>query len=524
MSEPSYVATAGGEARIWVAGSGGPVLVLGGLVAAASSRADALARIGGATFVVVELPGFGQSVDGTPRPTVESSAHFVTAVREALGLETAPILAFDGASAISAVLIGRNAIAADRVGVVDAALVEQWRAGTAGDTAGNVDSSLARHGTPRSDGLHLSELWSFLRDRALLSGARVSPSGGELPPVAELEAGFLSAIEDPEGYWALWSECIGSGREPLGQRLADSAGIESWIRSAVEPRAWTKPEGGATSRMYVQTPRGRVHCRVRRGGERTVFALASAPGSTEPLTPLLDRLGERFTVIAPDYLGNGLSDKPESGIDIHWIASSILELADALGVDAFDLWGTHTGALVALEISLMAPDRVGRAVLEAPILLGAAETEQILAHYFHDITETDWGDHVLRAWNLRRDMFLFWPWFTRSRATGRTIGVPDVRTLHRWTVGLLQSGRTYPLTYRAAFEYPTAARLPGMTVPSLICAGPADMLAAGLEGAGRLTPGSTVQATAATIWYPGQSADAIDATLALYERFLEGEQ
>ena len=43
-----------------------------------------------------------------------------------------------------------------------------------------------------------------------------------------------------------------------------------------------------------------------------------------------------------------------------WRATRV-QLADRLGLARFDLWGTHTGALVALELALSAPDRVGRA-------------------------------------------------------------------------------------------------------------------------------------------------------------------
>jgi pimeloyl-ACP methyl ester carboxylesterase len=513
MSEPRYISCDLGEARIWTAGVGRPVIVLGGLTTATSTRVQALAMAGGGTFVGLELPGFGASEGGTGRPTVESSADFVIAVRAALNAESAPILAFDGAATVASTLVARGAIQAQRVGLVDTDVIEQWRADT------EADPVHAR--VLRSDGLHLIELWTFLRDRALLRGKKVSREGPPLPGVAELEAAFLAAIEDFKGYWTLWDACIRVERELLGTKLHSPVAVAAWLEGFEASDDWTVPVSVPTRRTYVRTPRGRMHCRVRWGGERTVFAFASAPGSAEPLTPLLDRLGKYATVIAPDYLGNGDSDKPDREVDIRWTAESMLELADVLDIPQFDLWGTHTGALVALEIALLAPDRVGKVVLEAPILLSNEETSDITANYFHDIAGTDWGDHVLRAWNLRRDMFMFWPWFTRNRATSRAIGVPDNETLHRWTVGLLKSGRTYSYTYRAAFLYPTAERLLDLTVPSLICAGPADMLADGLESAGRLTPGSLTQMTPATIWYPSQCPHAVDVTLSLYEQFLE---
>ena len=190
----------------------------------------------------------------------------------------------------------------------------------------------------------------------------------------------------------------------------------------------------------------------------------------------------------------------------------------------FDLWGTHTGALIALELALLAPERVGRAVLEAPPLLAADFSQDILANYLPPLTPDPWGLHVQQAWNMRRDMFLFWPWYRQRRDAVRPLGLPDDATLHDWTVGLLKSGRTYDLSYRAAFEYATAQRLPLLRRPALICAGPADMLADGLARARGIAPAQVrVAATPATVWYPNQAPGTIDATVAMYERFLAGE-
>ena len=72
--------------------------------------------------------------------------------------------------------------------------------------------------------------------------------------------------------------------------------------------------------------------------------------------------------------------------------------------------------------------------------------------------------------------------------------------LHDWTVGLLQSGRTYDRSYRAAFEYPTRARLPGLQRPALITAGPSDMLVDALrEAAGLCGPQVEIAPTPATL-------------------------
>jgi pimeloyl-ACP methyl ester carboxylesterase len=209
-------------------------------------------------------------------------------------------------------------------------------------------------------------------------------------------------------------------------------------------------------------------------------------------------------------------------VDIAGLSRDVLALADALDLPRFDLWGTHTGALIALETALLAPDRVGRAILEGPPLLPPALNSDILQHYFPPLEPHPWGLHLQQAWNMRRDMFLFWPWYCAERSAARPLGIPDAAFLHDWTIGLLQSGSSYSRSYRAAFEYDTRARLPHLACPSLVCAGEADMLAGSLAIVRDMAlPRVTVMQTPATVWYPKQAAEAVGATIATYRRFLD---
>ena len=251
----------------------------------------------------------------------------------------------------------------------------------------------------------------------------------------------------------------------------------------------------------------------------------SAPGSSAPLSGLIEGLAADHQVIAPDYLGNGDSAKPQRKTDIALLARDALQLADGSALQRFDLWGTHTGALIALEVALLAPDRVGRAVLEAPPLLPADFSQDILANYLPPLIPDKWGLHVQQAWNMRRDMFLFWPWYRQQRDAVRPLGLPDDATLHDWTVGLLKSGRTYDLSYRAAFEYDTAA------APSAADAPGADLCRPRRHAGGRARarPRDRARAgargtTPATVWYPNQAPGTIDATVAMYERFIAEER
>jgi pimeloyl-ACP methyl ester carboxylesterase len=500
-ARPHYLNTAFGQLRIWRAGAGRLVLVLPGLIRAASVvAADLAARAPDLAFAVIEAPGVGGSA-GVPAP--DAAAAMAAAVA-ALGGGGAPVLAFDLAAGLTTDL-------ATPVILVDA------------DAAGPAPPDLA----PRADGAHLTALFAHLRNAHVLDRQQqhAARNGPPLPDAAALNATVVAAAVRPQAFAALWAHCLAGRPAAQAERASDldAALLRASALAVVAPAsiAQPPPPHAAIWCDDVETPRGRMHLRRAGQGGVPLIALASAPGSTAPLAPVLTALAADRMVAAPDYLGNGASDKPEGPVDIALLAADMLALADALGFARFDLWGTHTGALVALEISILAPHRVGRLVLEAPPLLAPDFNADILEHYFPPLLPHPWGLHLLQAWNMRRDMFLFWPWYRVDRAAARPLRLPDPDFLHDWTVGLLQSGATYDRSYRAAFEYDTRSRMRLLSRPALVCAGPSDMLADGLDEAKDLAPGHvTLASTPATVWYPHQAPEAVAATLEAYRRFL----
>jgi hypothetical protein len=119
-------------------------------------------------------------------------------------------------------------------------------------------------------------------------------------------------------------------------------------------------------------------------------------------------------------------------------------------------------------------------------------------------------------------MFLFWPWYRVERAAARQLGLPSPHHLHDYTIGILESGPTYDGAYRAAF-YDTAARLPGLTRPALVTAGPNDMLFNALAETRALNLQNVeVRETPTTTWWPDPDPEAAAATLVIYDAFLRG--
>jgi pimeloyl-ACP methyl ester carboxylesterase len=272
------------------------------------------------------------------------------------------------------------------------------------------------------------------------------------------------------------------------------------------------------TRSYATTRYGQLHLRARASGlGRPLLLIHGSPTSAAMLEPLAARLARSRPVYAFDTLGNGDSDKPDAERDPRFEAPAIADFAavlaeaiDDAGLEQFDLYGTHTGAAIAIEASLLRPGRVGRIILDGVAMFDAASVAEFLERYFIDLSPRTDGTHLLSAWGCARDSTIWFPWYRRDPAHRYRSDVYDADRLHRYVVEFLKSGTSYPLPYRAAFTYPAAQRLPLLSVPTLIATRSEDPLAGFLEPALAACP-----VASATIL----PTDA-EATAALFERFL----
>src|SRR5689334_18884371 len=76
-------------------------------------------------------------------------------------------------------------------------------------------------------------------------------------------------------------------------------------------------------------------------------------------------LAQRFTVIAPDLLGHGLSDKPRADYSVAAYANGMRDLLTVLGIERATLVGHSLGGGVAMQFAYQFPERTERLVLVA---------------------------------------------------------------------------------------------------------------------------------------------------------------
>ena len=86
---------------------------------------------------------------------------------------------------------------------------------------------------------------------------------------------------------------------------------------------------------------------------------------------MIDTLARRYTVIAPDLLGHGLSDKPRADYSVGGYANGMRDLLTVLGIDKVTVVGHSFGGGVAMQFAYQFPERTERMVLVASGGLGA---------------------------------------------------------------------------------------------------------------------------------------------------------
>lgn len=219
-----------------------------------------------------------------------------------------------------------------------------------------------------------------------------------------------------------------------------------------------------------------MHYRHAGAGGTPLVMLHPSPGSAKMLEPLLAALSEKRRVVATDTLGNGDSSPPrEANPDLSYFVRGHLLAIDSLGLERFDLYGSHTGANLACELAIAHPQRVRRLILDGVSLYSPQERAEMLERYALPVRIDHQGSQIHFLWNFVRDGYLFWPWYKPDAVHARSVGLPSADELHDKAVEVLKAARTYHLSYRAAIAYDKAARLPLIKVPTLLACARTDM-------------------------------------------------
>ncbi|MEP9365695.1 alpha/beta fold hydrolase [Nocardioides sp. CN2-186] len=130
-------------------------------------------------------------------------------------------------------------------------------------------------------------------------------------------------------------------------------------------------------RAYVKTGKGPV-----------VLLLHGLGCDHTTWEPVIESLARRYTVIAPDLLGHGQSDKPRADYSVGGYANGMRDLITVLGIDKVTVIGHSFGGGVAMQFAYQFPERTERLMLVSSGGLGtevAPAIRAITTPGFHEV-------------------------------------------------------------------------------------------------------------------------------------------
>lgn len=194
-------------------------------------------------------------------------------------------------------------------------------------------------------------------------------------------------------------------------------------------------------------------------------------------------LADRFTVIAPDTPGNGLSDPlPIDEPTMEDFADAVIGFLDVLGIDApLPVYGYHTGGLCALALAVRSPERVTIAVLNGYLQLDEAERSEFLQHYLPPFVPEASGAHLAWAWSRFRDQYLFFPWYRADAGHRLKTSLPPPPYIQTAIMDFMRAGDNYRRSYRTAFTYDTERAVQAAIAPVAILSADTDLIAEYVE-------------------------------------------
>ena len=110
---------------------------------------------------------------------------------------------------------------------------------------------------------------------------------------------------------------------------------------------------------------------VKTGSGPAVLLLHGLGCDHSTWEPVIDVLSRRHTVIAPDLLGHGQSDKPRADYSLGGYANGMRDLLTVLGIEKVTVVGHSFGGGVAMQFAYQYPERTERLMLVASGGLGA---------------------------------------------------------------------------------------------------------------------------------------------------------
>lgn len=221
-----------------------------------------------------------------------------------------------------------------------------------------------------------------------------------------------------------------------------------------------------------------VHYRRVGQGPPALFIHSSPANGSFVVDDMLAQ-ADRYTCFAFDTPGFGLSDPlPLATMTVADLADATAAAMEAIGLPPVPVYGTHSGAAIALELGYRHPGKVTGLVLDGVPIFTHEEVAPLMDGYFAPLVADVQGGHYAATWTRFRDQSIWFPWCikTPENLNDYDLGSPD--SIHRWTQMFFAAAAHYAPAYMAVTSYCQGAvkAVAGLVPPVMFTAAQTDML------------------------------------------------
>ncbi|MBM3513500.1 MAG: alpha/beta fold hydrolase [Alphaproteobacteria bacterium] len=221
----------------------------------------------------------------------------------------------------------------------------------------------------------------------------------------------------------------------------------------------------ATKRGYVNARFGQMHYRsaqpaAGRGHLTPIVFFHQNPKSGDDFKMLVEAMGRDRLAIAFDTPGYGESYRPPRPPAMADLAGAMADALDGLGfgqggAGKIDVFGFHTGVLIATELAVTRPDLVRRVILASVPYMKPDEVATRTAAIKRDFRLPEDGSHVMDRW--------------RVVVINRAPGVSVERAAESFLADIRSLDKFWYASH-AMFSYPVADRIRQIGQPVLLLA------------------------------------------------------
>jgi pimeloyl-ACP methyl ester carboxylesterase len=233
------------------------------------------------------------------------------------------------------------------------------------------------------------------------------------------------------------------------------------------------------------------------GAGPVVLLIHGSPGNSTLVLGLARRLAARFTVLAPDTPGFGDSEPLRCDtFSVGVLADAYAELLAVLAPGPVLVYGTHTGAAIALELVRRHTPQVSGFVLDGvPIFTEQEQRALVSSDYMPALEIDDLGGHYAHTWTRFHDQFVWFPWYRRVPAQLNPADGGTPEAIHDWVTMYFQCAANYHGPYSAAIRYGDEAvsAVRSVRAPGVFLAHEGDMLFPHLDRLPALRDGQRIE-------------------------------